>query len=321
MKPPDKFISYLRKSDNFFLAVHINPDADAVGSILALGEALKRIGKKITLYSKDKIPVFYDFLPGISLITHAPPSDIMESWTLILIDCNIPERAGIKHCRFGKSLVIDHHQTEKNFGDIKWIVPEASATGVLMFYVIGALGCQITKEIATCLYTAISYDTGTFRYPNTTAETFHVASELIKAGANPSLVANQLYNSWSGARFNLLIQALNAITICDDIAITTVDNQMLDMAGAIPADTENFVNFPNMMKSINVSILIKEADDNVWRVSLRSQDGIDVAKIAEKFEGGGHKNAAGFKVKDISIDNLKESLINEIAGQKNESVL
>ncbi len=311
MNPPVELTDRLIKGDNFFLAAHINPDGDAIGSMLALGEALSALKKNFILYSRDRVPESYKFLPGLERITNSITHRTTKEYTLILVDCNVPERADIKNISFAGSMVIDHHLREKDFGDSPWIVPQASATGILMFYLIRALNVSVTETMASCLYTAISYDTGTFRYPNTNTEVFEVVSELIKAGADPSYIADCLYNSWSETRFNLLRKALNTMEIHSDVAITVVDGKMMNDTSSSPEDTENFVNFPRMMKSINVSVLLKEAEKNFWRGSIRSVKSFNVAKVASEFGGGGHKNAAGFKVHG-DIKDIKRRLLEYI---------
>ncbi|MBF0541488.1 MAG: DHH family phosphoesterase [Nitrospirae bacterium] len=246
MKPPIELIDYIKKNDNFSLVIHVNPDGDALGAMLALGEALRTMGKVFMMFSKDGVPSYSKFLPDSDKIIQGIPAE--DSTTnLILIDCNEAKRGGIAGIGFIKRLVIDHHLTEEDFGDFKWVEPKAAASGILMYHIIKALGVEITQNIATNLYTAIAVDTGTFRYQNTKSDTLSIASELVSAGANPSYIAEQLYNKWSVARFNLLIKFLNSIEIYDDIAITVLTRDMIADTGAGPHDTEDIVNFSGML--------------------------------------------------------------------------
>ncbi len=311
MRVPPELLSLLKEKDKFFIATHINPEGDAIGSSLALSMALEAIGKQTVLYDRDPIPEFYRFLPGYERFSNSISPLVPSHLPLILLDCNSLERAGLDGVSFEYSAVIDHHETENDFGNVRWVEPEAAATGIMVFHLITGLGIKITKEMAVNLYTAIAIDTGTFRYSNTTAEVLRVSAELIKTGADPAYISNSLYEAWSEKRFALLIMALNTIEIKDNVAITVVTREMYEKTGAGPEDTENFSNFPRMIKSIKVSAFFREMDDNYWRVSLRSKGDINVAKIATLFEGGGHKNAAGCKIK-TNLESAKKALIKAV---------
>jgi len=312
VKVPLKLLSFLNEEDNFFIATHINPEGDALGSSLALSMALESIGKQTTLYNKDTVPEFYHYLPGHEKFTQAASLHTTFNLPLILLDCNTLDRAGLEGLNFRYSAVIDHHGTESDFGDIRWVEPEAAATGVMIFYLVKELGIKITREIAINLYSAIAIDTGTFRYASTTAEVLRVAAELIEAGASPAYISQSLYETWSEERFALLRMALNTLEIRDRVAITFVTKEMFKKTGTGPEDTENFSSLPRIMKDIKISAFFREIDDNYWKVSLRSRGDINVARIATLFEGGGHKNAAGYKIKG-SLEYVKESLLKTIS--------
>jgi bifunctional oligoribonuclease and PAP phosphatase NrnA len=312
MKVPTELLSHLIGKNDFFIATHINPEGDALGSSLALSAALETMGKKTILYDRDGVPDFYSFLPGQERFIQTVQGIQTSSLNLVLLDCNTPERAGIEGVSFKSSIVIDHHETETDFGDTRWIKPKAAATGLMIFYIIKELGVELTKEIAVNLYTAIAIDTGTFRFGDTTAEVLSVASELAEAGARPGYIANNLYETWSGKRFSLLVMALNTLEIKNSIAFTYVDKKMYKKTGAGPEDTENFSGFPRMMQDIRISAFFRETGDNEWKVSLRSRGEVNVARIAELFKGGGHKNAAGYKVK-APLESAKELLLKSVA--------
>ncbi len=308
MKVPPKLLSFLKEEDKFFIATHISPEADAIGSSLAFSMALESLGKVTVLYDRDPIPKVCHFLPGHEKFENIVPPHITSELPLILLDCNALKRAEIEGLRFKYSVIIDHHETEEDFGDINWIVPEAAATGVMVFYLIKELGVNMTKEMAINLYSAIAIDTGTFRYGNITAETFRVTAELIEAGANPVYIANNLYETWSKERFALLIMALNTFEIKNDVAITFVTRNMYKKTGTTPEDTENFPAFTRIIKDVRVSAFFRELADNYWKVSLRSKGDINVALIASQYDGGGHKNAAGYEIKS-DLESAKEALL------------
>lgn len=308
MKVPSDIISFLKEENSFFLATHINPEGDALGSSLALSMALATLGKETIVYDRDGVPEFYKFLPQHKRVVRSSANISPSAMNLVLLDCNTPERAGIEGLGFRRVAVIDHHRTEKNFGDVKWIVPEAAATGIMVFYILKELGVKITQEIAVNLYTAIAIDTGTFRFGNTTSDVLRVAAELAQAGARPGFISNSLYEAWTEKRFHLLIMTLNTLEIRDHVAFTHVTREMFHKTGAGPEDTENFSGFPRMMRDIIISAFFRETDDNEWKVSLRSKGDTDVAKIAESFKGGGHKNAAGYEIK-ADLESAKKLLL------------
>jgi bifunctional oligoribonuclease and PAP phosphatase NrnA len=312
MKVLPELISFLREKKDFFIATHINPEGDALGSALALSMALETLGKKTIIYDRDGVPELYRFLPGQEKILDSSRGIQTSGLNLLLLDCNTPERAGIEGLRFQSSAVIDHHETETGFGDIRWIEPKAAATGLMIFNVVKELGVALSKEIAVNLYTAIAIDTGTFRFGNTTAEVLRAAADLAEAGAQPGYVANNLYETWSEKRFRLLIMALSTLEIKDAVAFTYVTREMFHKTGASPEDTENFSSLPRTMKDVGISAFFREVNSDEWKISLRSRGAINVASIASSFGGGGHKNAAGYKIK-ATLEDAKKALLTRLS--------
>lgn len=308
MRVPSDLLQFLEKENDFIIATHINPDGDALGSALALMFALESKGKKVTVFDRDKVPDFYQFLPGQEKIINNLIETDAASKNIILVDCNNLERTGLENFKFRKSCVIDHHETENNFGDIKWIAPDVAATGILIFHILKQMSVGLSPEIAVNLYTAIVIDTGAFRYANTNADVLRISADLIDAGANPAYVSNNLYEMWTDKRFKLLIKVLNTLEIRNEIALTFVTKQMFEETETSPDDTENFANFPRMMGNIKVSVLLRQLDDETWKISLRSKGDINVAKVAVLFSGGGHKNAAGCKIEG-TINEVKDTLV------------
>ncbi|HET6514730.1 MAG TPA: bifunctional oligoribonuclease/PAP phosphatase NrnA [Thermodesulfovibrionales bacterium] len=310
MRVPEELIALIRKNRDFILATHTSPDGDALGSSLALSSALESLGKITAVFNRDGVPEIYRFLPGRERVASLLPRD---KGLLVLLDCNEPERAGLGDASFPYSIVIDHHETVRDFGDIRWIEPHAASTGMMVYYLLKELGVRITGDVATNLYAAIAVDTGTMRYGNTTSEVLRVCAELVDSGADPGSISSALYEAWSYGRFRLLLSVLNTLEVVGDIAMTYVTKEMFSQTGTSPEDTEHFSSFPRMMKDIRVSAFFRQTDDG-WKVSLRSRGDADVARIAEQFRGGGHKNAAGYRTKG-DLKTAHEILIGKLRDE------
>ncbi len=302
----------VKANGKFFLATHISPDGDAIGSAVALGLALRSMGKDVTVYDRDGVPDLYRFLPGSEMVTDEVRRQDTSGAVLVLLDCNTLARAGLDEAgSFEKSVVIDHHQTESPFGDVKWVEPREAATGSMVYRLLVELGAEITTDIATNLYTAIAIDTGVFRYGNTSAEVLDTAAELVRAGAAPADITDRLYNSWSADRYRLFSLAQASLEMYGPVAISTVTLGMFDETGTDPEDTETFVNYPLVMESVRISALLKQKDDVLWKASLRSKEEIDISKVAVMFNGGGHRNAAGCSLEG-SMPDVKQKLLNAL---------
>ncbi len=311
MNVPEELIELFLREKRFLIATHINPEGDALGSSLALSMALESLGKETVLYDRDRVPESYRFLPGHERFITVLTPEVFDRAPLILLDCNEPERAGLDNLPISYAAVIDHHETVRDFGDIRWIEPGASAAGLMVFHLMKRLGVRITGDMATNLYAALAIDTGTFRYSNVTSDTLRAAAELVDAGADPAATAGALYETWSGERFRLFIEVLNTLEITGRTAITVASREMFAKTGTSGEDTENFANYPRMMRDIEVSAFFRETNDG-WKVSLRSKGRFNVALIAAMFKGGGHRNAAGYRIRG-DLRAAKKALIQAVA--------
>lgn len=321
MTPPAELLGFLKNEDDFLIATHLNPDGDGLGSALALSMALQAMGKKTALLCRDQIPKICRFLPDNekfntfeTLLSQGRPRYDFKN--LILVDCNDVDRITndktlASKLSFEKSVVIDHHETEKDFGDLKWISHDSPATAVMVYHIVKGLGITITKDIAVNLYAGIAVDTGNFRHDNTSADALRIAADLVEAGAKPAAIYRELFESWSSGRFNLFTRALGALQTNDGIAVTVITGKMFEETSSSADDTENFVEFPRIVKDIKVSLLLREVDEKSCKVSLRSKGDINVAKIAAEFGGGGHKNAAGCTIK-ANVEIAKAKLLSKI---------
>lgn len=312
VKTVDNLIEKILNSDNIYIASHVHPDGDNIGSILAMGLAIKKLGKKVRILKSDTIPSDYTFLPHVDLITDY---DTVENIDLfIALDCSDIDRLGSNKELLEKSsfvINIDHHVTNTNFGDINLVDSTASATGEIVFSLINRMDIDIDKDIASCLYTAISTDTGSFKYESVTDRTHEIIAKLLRTGMDKDFINIKLYHSRSMERTNLFIKSFSTLTTYKDekIAVVKVTQDMLNTTNTLMEDTEGIISFIRDIDSVEVACLLKEFDKKETKVSLRSKSFIDVSKISGEFDGGGHKRAAGCTInEDIS---MSEKLIVE----------
>ncbi len=291
----ERLLKAIGDGRTFLIASHENPDGDAIASTLALGNALREMGKHVTVYNRDGVPDDYQFLPGWEAVVTSLPE--MASFDVgVVLDAGELRRAGAWIRSACRLLVnIDHHPHSEDFGDIYWVDERASATGVLIYRLLGALDWPISLDIATCLYTTILSDTGSFRYSNADPEAFLVAGEMVAKGVDPWAIASGLYESQEECRLRLLGMALPTLEVapCGTIAAITVTEEMLAATQARPEHTDRFVNYPRSIRGVEVAIFFRQIGPDLFKVGFRSKGKIDVGALAREFGGGGHHNAAG----------------------------
>ena len=311
----DEAIKIIEKSNNIFIASHINPDGDNIGSILALALALIKQGKTVFALESDRSPANLSFLPGFELIKRYT-EDMADVDTLITVDSSDPGRLGDNRSLLNKAnyvINIDHHKSNTNFGDINIVDSKAAATGELIFDFIKRLDIDMDKDIATNIYTAISTDTGSFRYGNVNSQTHEIAAKLLETGIDLTNLNTELYENMSMAKANLFIETINQLKTYENgkIAVIRITQDMLEGTATDWEDTEGIISFVRQIDSIEVACLMKEYKKKEIRVSLRSKKYADVSLICSAFDGGGHMRAAGCTIyKDI--DNAESILINKI---------
>lgn len=316
---PDK----IRSTSNIVLATHINPDGDALGSLIGLADVLAVMGKQVFRYLEEPVSHLYAFLPDINLIR--TDMDELRSFIrragddvlCVSLDCGDRQRLG----RYGDELmrirpfvVIDHHKGNDGFGDLTWVDPYRSSTGEMIFDLARALGRDLSATAATALYAAIVTDTGSFRYESTNAHTFDVARQLVNFGARPHQVAQNLFDNYTVNRLRLLQKVLASLEVhCRGrVAIIRVTRDMLDNTECSLEDTENFINLPRSVMSVEVAVFLKEIGDGRISVSMRAKDTCDVADVAARFGGGGHRNAAGFRAAAVTVEEVRSRLLSEL---------
>lgn len=321
MNPPKQLIEVLKENEKFIILTHTTPDGDAFGSQLALKFLLKAFGKEVEVFSEHPIPEQYRFLPGIDTLKDLNYISLDDADCLILVDCNRPKRVSyqkeivdrIKEFN-GVRLVIDHHYEDREtseFATVSWICPEVAATSMLIYYICKELHFNLNQQIATNIYTGIIVDTGNFQFDNTSEEVFFVASECVKAGVKPSFVYQHCFENWSMRRFNLFKYMLNSVETVPPLAVAFLSNDIFKELNVTEADTERFVEFLRILKDIKIAALFREIEKGFIKVSLRSKGDIDVSRLAQEFGGGGHKNAAGYRVSS-SLEEAKIKLIDKL---------
>lgn len=295
--PSDVLVPLSRSGGRALMLGHIHPDADVLGTLLALGEALAARGWTVVEGGPHPSPDLLSFLPGVERYRRLPRIDGAFD-VAVLTDCPNPDRTeGLLEQARGAGatiLNIDHHHDNRRYGDVNWVDPTAAATGEMVYRLVGALGAALTPAMATNLFTAIHTDTGSFRYSNTTAETFRIAAELVAAGAPPALVSGRLYERRQADSLRWLGESLRRIEVSPDGRIAWLALP----SGVVPEsfiESEELVNYPRSIDSVRVACLLRQLGDRV-KVSLRAKGGVDVSRIAARFGGGGHPNAAGCTV-------------------------
>ncbi len=290
-------VELIENKNNFAITTHVRPDGDGVGSSLGLCWLLRSLGKTAEVLVRDGVPVSYRDLPGADEIREVSEID-RDYDAIFVIECSDIDRPCIKGLEKQFTVNIDHHATSEHFGTINWIDATASAVGEMIYNLCKAIGGRVTKEIAECVYMALVTDTGSFHFPNTTDRTLKVASELIKVGVKPAQISEAVYNSYPWSRIELMRQVLNTVRR-DQTGRVAWMRQTLEMrvdSGMTDGDNNGFVNIPLAAKEVVASVYMREVEPNFYRVSLRSKGNVNVARVAEKFGGGGHKNAAGCRV-------------------------
>jgi len=309
----------IRAASTIAIACHVNPDGDALGSLLGLGLAIEAgyPDKKVTLLAQDGVPFIYRFLPGIDrILTQMEPLDLDLA---IVVDSGDIKRVGksIEPIVSGARVVldIDHHVGEGSFGSVRLLDNRAAATAEIVFDLLVELDLPITQEIATCLFTGVITDTGSFRFMNVTPRTLRVAASLIEMGASPSLIAEQVFDNRPFAATRLMGLALSTLSQTPDGRVTwaAISRDAFAAAGATDEDTEGFVNPVRAVRGTEVAILFREVSEGRVRVSLRSTEHVDVAKVASLFGGGGHRMASGCTY-DGSLEDAVTAVVSAVSA-------
>lgn len=305
-----RLLRILRDHESFLVTSHARPDGDAIGSALGMLHLLEGMGKNVTVAFADPIPSMYQCLPGVERIIPELPATAAQ--VAILLECDSVERTGFEQIDAGMIVNIDHHQSGRSFADVNWIDAEACAVGAMVYDLAVASGSEITPAMASCLYVAVLTDTGSFTYASTGAATFGLAEHLLECGADSTSIAQSIYFSNRESKVRVLGAALGNLEIEGEIAWSAVSREEMERAGAMAEDCEGIVNFLIGIAGIRAAVFLRElpAGDR-FRLNLRSKGTVDVAEVAERFGGGGHRNASGCTLEG-SLPEVAERIMGEL---------
>lgn len=304
------------------VASHLRPDGDALGSTIAFALWLKSLGKEVTAWNEDGMLEKFRYLPEADIV--AQPSGTGNKFdAFVALDTSVKNRLGtVLEAIEEPALFInmDHHISNGRFGSLNYIDATSPATGEIVFEFLRAVGADITPEIAANLYAAISTDTGSFQYPNTTARTFRVAAELIEAGVDVGALSQRMYDSQPRRRLELLRHALNEAKFSPDEKVVSFKLTQADVEklGVLPEDNEGIIDHLRSVDSVVAAAFFEDLGDNKVRVSSRSKDRrVDVCKVCAVFGGGGHALAAGARMSgpiEDAQERFLKVLCDEVSG-------
>jgi len=312
----NRIATLIREADNIAILPHLSADGDAIGSSFALAIALAGMKKNVKVYLEEEIPSIFKFLPGSNLsIVFAEETDIQFD-VAVALDCGDMDRLGKRKGIYDRSKAtvnIDHHPTNTNFAQYNYTDMKASATAEIVFSLLKLLDIENNKEIATNLYTAITTDTGGFRYSNTTSHTHNIAAELIKSGVDVAHVSEKVFDSVSYEKVKLLGEAINVLELMEDgkIAAIVLSRAIVEKTGAKEDDFDGIINTAKNIRGVEVAFMMRQNANGEIKVSLRSGSLVDVSEIARAYSGGGHKKAAGYTASG-TLEDARNRLVNDI---------
>ncbi|MEP0827488.1 MAG: bifunctional oligoribonuclease/PAP phosphatase NrnA [bacterium] len=321
-KTYNDILSAVKKAEKIIVSSHEDPDGDSIGSQLAFARFARSLGKKITLVNQGKIPGKYLFLPGVAEILNVDNYSGRVDYDLaVIFECPSPERLGKVVRLLPKEaplINIDHHPDNSLFGNINLLNSRASSVGEMLVEFFNATGQTIDREMAVSLYAAILTDTGRFRYNSTTRRTMEIAGQLIELGADPREICDRIYYAMPQSLIRLTATALANINFYEQgkICLMLVDRKMLEQSRADYSDLDGLADYTLYGNGVIVGGLIKEIEKGRTKVSLRSRDRVDVSRVAHKYGGGGHHNAAGFAV-NLPVESVSKVLLEDLRKMVN----
>ena len=295
----------LREKDNILILTHANPDGDTLGSGFALCRALMKIGKICAVINADDIPKKYNYLfDDIVEIKFKPDYVVAVDVATVKLLGGLEEQYKIDMC-------IDHHSTNTEYANLL-LLEDAPAACQIMYEVVLALGVEVDKKIADCLYTGLTTDTGCFRYDSTTAQTYRVAADLIDAGADNGRINRIMFETKSKTYARLERLAIESMRFYEHerVAVITVTQEMFQLTGSNAQETEGLAPLTRQIEGVEIGITIQERPDGTCKASIRTFESVNAAKLAACFGGGGHAQAAGCKV-DCDVNEARRLLVDK----------
>ncbi|MDP2853093.1 MAG: bifunctional oligoribonuclease/PAP phosphatase NrnA [Smithellaceae bacterium] len=310
-----EILAAIAQGEKFLITAHVRLDGDALGSELALYLMLKDLGKEAVICNQDATPSHYRFLPAAGRIVHEL-ENVEKYDVAFILDCAELDRVGKISgdiVRVKTLINIDHHVSNGGFCQLRLLDPKASSTGELLYRLMRKMHVKMTKDICTNLYAAILTDTGGFRYSSTHQETLRAAGDLVEGGASPQWISENIYESDPPVKLQLLSRVLETLTLDmkTKTASLVVTQQHLQDTGAMMEHTDGFIDIPRTVKGIDIAMLYTQTEGNHFKLSLRSKGKVNVEKIARKFGGGGHINAAACRVEG-NIDEIKRRVLEAV---------
>ncbi|MBV8968026.1 MAG: bifunctional oligoribonuclease/PAP phosphatase NrnA [Verrucomicrobia bacterium] len=319
----DVFAAFARLvggADRILVLSHMRPDGDAIGSQLALALALRKLGKTITAWNEDGLPDSFAFLPDSDLITRPPQGEKRTFDLVVVADTASKSRVGVCLDAIDSAapwVNIDHHASNPGYGDLNLVDAAAPATGQVVFEILQSLRWPLDESIADALFLAISTDTGSFRYRNTSDRTFEVTAELVRAGVDVGSISQKIYESYPKRRVLLLGELLQTaeFDLNDQIASFSLTLATRDRLGIVPTDTDGLIDVVRSVETVIVAIFFEELPGDRVRISVRSKDPrVDVNKICAEFGGGGHQQAAGARIRG-KMPEVRIRVINRVKDE------
>lgn len=310
------FLREIQAAGSVLIGTHLNPDGDALGSALAMAQYLDRLGKECEVVCHHAPPRNLQFLPGVHRVRFTPQHEKHDLG--IVVDLDSLDRLGSTQPYFNgcpRTMFIDHHVPIEQPGDVRIIDTTASATALIITQLFLAIDAEITADIATCLLTGIVTDTGSFRFRNTTPEALSLSAILLEHGGNINLVSEEIFQRKPLASARLLGFCLERMRLdCDNrLCWSVLEFEDFEHTNARDEDTEGFVNELLSIDSVDIAFLVREPKRGRARVSLRSRGTYDVAEVARKFGGGGHRNAAG-----LTFEAFEEAALDALVAELKE---
>ncbi|HSL94184.1 MAG TPA: bifunctional oligoribonuclease/PAP phosphatase NrnA [Bacillota bacterium] len=298
---PRAILESIARHHSFAVVGHVSPDGDSLGSILALQELLTIQGKQAVAFCVDPIPDKYSYLPGIDRFVRNPAQSGHTFDCAIILDCGALARTGISADFYsGLTIInIDHHKSNGGELGLAWVDDTFAATGEMVFALCKTAGWTISLLAATALFTALSTDTGFFRFSNTSPAALRMAADLLELGVNARTIAEFTMERRSLSEICVLRESLGSLKqyLGGAIATLAISQNVWVQCDVNPDEVEGLVDYPRSIKETQVAVLFREIEPDSVRVSLRSKGQVDVSKVAAHYGGGGHARAAGCTMK------------------------